>query len=124
MKHVLIFAMLISVKGYAQNADAIVGKWLKANKEDLIIEVYKDKDNEEYNGKINWSKDKEKPAGFLMIENLRYNQKEKRWEDGKIHDPKSGRSYDATVVMKPDGTIEVSGAVLFFKSKRIFKRVK
>jgi uncharacterized protein (DUF2147 family) len=122
MKQVMILTMLFSLKGYAQNADAIVGKWLKANKEDLIIEVYKTKG--EYNGKINWSKDTEKPVGFLMLENLRYNQKEKIWEDGKIHDPKSGRSYDATVVMQPDGTIEVSGKVLFFKSKRVFKRVK
>jgi uncharacterized protein (DUF2147 family) len=122
MKYLLILTILFSLKGYAQNADAIVGKWLKANKEDLIIEVYKDKG--EYKGKINWSKDKEKPAGFLMLDNLKYNQKEKKWEDGKIHDPKSDRSYNASVTMKPDGTMEVSGAFLFFKSKRIFKRVK
>ena len=122
MKQVIILTMLFSLKGYAQNADAIVGKWLKTNKQDLIIEVYKDK--EEYKGKINWSKDNVKPVGFTMLDDLKYNQKEKKWDGGKIHDPESGRSYNATVKMKPDGTIEVSGSLLFFKSKRIFRRVR
>lgn len=122
MKYISILAILLfSLKGYSQRADAIVGKWLKANKEDLIIDVYKAGD--EYKGKINWSKDNKKPAGFVMLEELRYNEKAKKWE-GTIHDPKSGRSYDGTVVMKSDKTIEVSGGVLFFKVKRIFKRVK
>jgi uncharacterized protein (DUF2147 family) len=122
MKHILILALLFSLKGYSQNADAITGKWLKANKEDLIIEVFKEKG--EYKGKINWSKDNSKPVGFIMLDKLKYNQKGKRWEDGVIHDPGSGRTYDASVTMQPDGTIEVTGKMLFFKSKRIFKRVK
>ena len=121
MKLIVIAILFISLKGYSQDADAIVGKWLKANKEDLIIEVYKA--GEEYDGKINWSKDNEKPAGFLMLDNLKYNPKSKKWEGGKIHDPGSSRSYDATVIMNSDGTIEVTGKVLFFKSKRVFKRV-
>lgn len=120
MKLIVIAALLLSLKGYAQNADVIVGKWLKANKEDLVVEVFKA--GEGYNGKINWSKDNSKPAGFIMLENLKYNQKKKNWA-GTIHDPKSGRSYDATVVMKQDGMIEVSGSMLFFKISRLFKRV-
>src|SRR5688572_3910323 len=122
MKPILILAILFSLKGYSQNADAITGKWLKANKEDLIIEVFKEKG--EYKGKINWSKDNGKPVGFIMLEKLKYNQKDNMWEDGVIHDPNSGRTYDASVTMKPDGTIEVTGKMFFFKSKRIFRRVK
>lgn len=113
--------MLLSLKGYSQNADAIIGKWLKANKEDLIIEVYKVE--EEYSGKISWSKDNSKPVGFLLLENLRYDPKEKEWTGGKIHDPNSGRSYNANATMRSDGTLEVSGAVFLFRIKRIFKRV-
>ncbi len=68
MKQVIILiAILFSFKGYSQNSqDAIIGKWLKIPKEDLIIEVYK-KGNE-YKGKITWSKnnDKKKPA-FLFL---------------------------------------------------------
>lgn len=123
MKQLIIFAVLfISNKGLPQNPDAIVGKWLKANKEDLIIDVYKVGD--EYEGKINWSKDNKKPVGFLMLEDLRYDPDSKRWEDGKIHDPNSNRTYNASVVMNSDGTIEVKGSILFFSSKRVFKRVQ
>ena len=121
MKTILAVAILISVKGYSQNADAICGKWLKANKEDLIIEV--SRAGTEYMGKVNWSKDNSKPAGYMMLESLKYDAKDKRWE-GTINDPKSGKSYDADVVMKKDGTIEVSASMLFFKVRRIFKRVK
>ena len=119
---IVILAIVFSQKCYSQNADAIIGKWLKTNKEDLIIEVYKVKD--EYKGKINWSKDNRKPEGFVMLENLRFDQKSKKWVEGKIHDPNSSRSYSATAVMKSDGTLEVSGAFLFFKSKRAFKRIQ
>lgn len=123
MKKILTaLAIILSLKGYSQNADGIIGKWLKSNKEDLIIEVYKVKN--EYKGKISWSKDSKKPVGFVMLENLRYNQKSKKWEDGKIHDPNSSRSYNAAATMKSDGTLEVSGAFLFLGSKRAFKRVK
>lgn len=78
----------------------------------------------EYQGKISWSKDNKKAVGFAMLENLKYNQKTKKWKDGKIRDPNSGRSYNATATMKSDGTLEVSGAFLFFGSKRTFKRVR
>ena len=95
---------------------------MKANKEDLIIEVFKV--NQEYNGKVSWSKDNKKPVGFLMLENLKYNQKTRNWEGGKIRDPNSSRSYDATLAMQSDGTLEVSGRMLFLKMKREFRRVK
>jgi uncharacterized protein (DUF2147 family) len=122
MKKILIAAILFSSKGYSQNSDAIVGKWIKANKEDLIIEVYKQ--GNEYEGKVKWSKDKTKPEGFLLMDDLKYNQKAKKWEGGKIHDPKGDRTYKASVVMNANGTLEVSGSMLFIKSKRVFKRVK
>lgn len=122
MKLILVLILLFSLKGYSQNPDTIVGKWIKANKEDLIIEVFKV--NDEYNGKVSWSKDNKKPIGFLMLENLRYNQKTKNWEGGIIHEPNSNRSYDATLAMQSDGTLEVSGNVLFLKIKRAFKRVR
>jgi uncharacterized protein (DUF2147 family) len=122
MKKILFAVILFSIKGYSQGADAIVGKWLKANKEDLIIEVYKQ--GNEYEGKVKWSKDNTKPAGFLLLDNLKFDQDSKKWEGGKIHDPNSNRSYKASVIMNEDGTIEVSGSLLFFKSKRVFKRVK
>lgn len=124
MKHItILFALLLSFNCHAQQADDIIGKWIKTNKEDLIIQVYKEKDT--YNGKISWSKDNTKPAGYIILSALRYNSKTKKWGNGEIHDPKSGRQYAATAKMKPDGTLEVNGhiGVSFFGSKRIFRRV-
>ena len=122
MKKILLaITIMFSLKGYAQNADAIIGKWLKTNKEDLVIEVYKVKNA--YNGKINRSGDKRKPVGFVMLENLKFNSKTKKWEGGVIHDPNSNRSYNATANLKSDGSLEVIGAMLFFKSKRIFTKL-
>lgn len=128
MKHIIILlAVLFSLKSYSQNnPDAIVGKWLKIPKEDLIIEVYKTGD--EYKGKINWAKnnDKKKPVGLLILENLKYNSNKKMWKNGKIHDPNSGSTYNAEAKIKSDGTLEVLTymGMKFLGTKKCFKRVK
>ncbi len=115
-----------SLKCYSQNnPDAIIGKWRKIPKEDLIIEVYKVKD--EYKGKISWTKDndKRKPVGFIILEKLKYNSKSKKWESGKIHDPNSGSTYTAEAKIKSDGTLEVHGymGLKFLGTKKNFKKV-
>ena len=48
------------------------------------------------------------------------------WNDGKIHDPKSHRTYDAEAKINSDGTLEVLGyvALKLFGSKKYFKKVK
>jgi uncharacterized protein (DUF2147 family) len=108
------------------NADKIVGKWLKLPKEDLIIEVYKS--GEVYNGKIDWVKegDSSKPNGFLILENLQYDESKDSWEGGKIHDPRSGNQYKAAVELKDNGTLEVLGykGFKFIGSKKTFRKVK
>lgn len=127
MKQLLIiFTVIFSSHCYSQNADAIVGKWLKTPKEDLIIQVYRS--GNEYKGKIAWAKDNDnkKPAGFIILEDLQYNSNKKMWRDGKIHDPSSGNTYDAEAKIKSDGTLEVLGymGMRFLGKKKYFKRVK
>ena len=113
-------------QGLAQHkADAIVGKWMKTPKEDMIIEVYKM--NNEFQGKITWTKikDQENKVGFVILEDLVYDAASNTWEDGKIHDPRSGRTYTAFVKLKPDGMLEVNGylGLKFFGKKKNFRRV-
>jgi uncharacterized protein (DUF2147 family) len=128
MKHLyLLFILITSYKGYAQrSADAILGKWMKTPKEDLIIEVYTSADK--YKGKISWAKnnDKKKPLGFVILDDLKYNRKSKKWVNGKIHDPRSGNTYSAEVKLKSNGNLEVKGfmGVKFLGTSRIFKRIK
>ena len=122
-----MIAILISCKCYSQNSqDAIIGKWLKTPKEDLIIQVYKT--GNEYKGKITWSKnnDPKKPVGYVILEGLEYNKNRNMWKSGKIHDPNSGSTFDAEAKIKSDGTLEVLGymGMKFLGTKKYFKRVK
>jgi uncharacterized protein (DUF2147 family) len=123
----VIFAIIFSSLIYAQNKpDALVGKWMRVPKEDMIIEVYKA--GNEYKGKIAWAKnnDKKKPVGFLILENLNFNSRKKMWTNGKIHDPNSGRTYGAEAKIKPDGNLEVLGykGMKFIGATKEFKRVR
>jgi len=72
MKIILPVLILFCLNAHSQDPDIIIGKWIKANKEDLIIEVFKA--DGVYKGKINWSKDNSKPVGFIMLDKLKYNQ--------------------------------------------------
>lgn len=104
--------------------DLILGKWKKTPGDDLVIEVFR-VDNE-YKGKISWSNDEtKKPAGFLILERLTYNEEDKSWENGKIHSP-SGGSYSATARLRSDGTLEVHGykGMKWLGRKKYFKRVQ
>ena len=72
----LILAIFFFSPVFAQDkSDAVVGKWLRVPKEDMIIEVFKA--GNEYKGRIAWSKDndKKKPVGFIILEDLNFNSK-------------------------------------------------
>ena len=111
---------------YAQDhPDAIIGKWLKLPKKDLIIEVYKTK--KAYNGRVSWTKPEgTKPIGFVIIENLLYNVKSNKWEQGRIQDPASAMSYSAEVKLDDEGNLVVKGykGMKFISTSRTFMRVR
>lgn len=123
----LLMAVSFYLKGYTQNnADAINGKWLKMPKEDLIVEVFKT--GTEYKARITWAKDSsnQKRLGFIILEKLQYQSGNNRWTNGKIHDPKTGKTYDAETRIKENGTLEVHAykGVRFLGTKRYFKRTE
>ena len=128
MKQLIVsLTILFSLKGYTQNnADAIIGTWLKIPKEDLIVEVFRS--GNEYKGRITWTKDtaNKKSLGFIILEKLQYQSRDKTWTNGKIHDPKSGKTYDAETRIRADGTLEVHAykAIKFFGTKKYFKRAE
>jgi uncharacterized protein (DUF2147 family) len=128
MKQFFVFITIFSsLKTFCQReADAIIGNWINIPKQNTIIGVYKV--NNEYKGKIIWSKDsdKKKPIGFIILEKLQYSSKSKIWENGKIHDPNSGYTYSATAKIKSDSILEVNGYIgfKFFGTKKNFKKVR
>ena len=121
-----ILTVFVGLATYAQTPDAIIGKWLKTPKEDLVIRVYKS--GTEYRGKIIKEKEtlKNKSVGFVILENLNYNSNKQTWKGGKIHDPNTGKTYDAEAKINEDGLLEVNCylGMKFLGTKKYFKRVK
>src|SRR5690606_33545883 len=100
----LVLAILFFSPLFSQHkSDAVLGKWIRVPKEDMIIEVFKA--GNEYKGKIAWTKDNDqkKPIGFIILENLNFNSRKMMWTDGKIQDPNSGKTYSAEAKIKSDG---------------------
>lgn len=121
----VIFTLFLTSQSIAQNAaDAIKGKWISLPNEGLLINVYKVHDV--YKGKIKWAKDKEaaKP-GFLIIDELVYDEESQSWENGKIYDPKGGE-YSASAKINEEGILAVRAykGVKFLGTDKFFKRVK
>ncbi len=121
---------IISIFSIAQNnPDAIIGKWISIPQKNLIVEVFKEKN--EYKGKIVWFNDnddktkpmntrlddnnsdpnlrKRKVLGLEVLDNLVYNSKNNRWESGKIYDAKSGRIWSSSAWIRKDSTLQVRG---------------
>ena len=46
------------------------------------------------------------------------------WTGGRIYDPSDGRTYKAKMVAAPDGTLKVSGCVLFFCQAQTWTRIE
>lgn len=131
MKYTIVIILTaISSLSLAQNrADAIIGKWMAYPKKNLIVEVFKYKN--EYRGKILWFNDnddktkpmnirvdennenpalrKRKVLGLEVLENMVYNSKNDKWENGKIYDAKSGKIFNSSARLTKDSILEVRG---------------
>lgn len=124
----LVLALSASKEGFAQKADDVVGVWKTQNGKSHI-EVFK-KGNKFY-GKIIWlkepneadgtpKKDKNNPEeaqrsrSIMNLELLSEFQfdGDDEWEDGKIYDPESGKTYSCVMEID-EGELEVTGYVGF-----------
>lgn len=113
---VLLFCSVVSIAGYAQSADAILGKWINPSGEGQI-QVYK-KGNLFY-GKLAWLKspDDEKTGqpksdnnnpdkslqiapllGLEILKNFKHDGNN-IYEDGTIYDPKNGKTYSCKMTL-------------------------
>ncbi|KAB1064065.1 DUF2147 domain-containing protein [Salibacter halophilus] len=127
MKAILIaVAVLFSTSLFAQNADAVLGKWETKNGKSHV-EIYK-KDGEYY-GKIVWLKeplneegkpkvDKNNPEedmrsrplkGLELLREFEYDADDEMWEDGEIYDPESGDTYSCEMSLEGDNKLKVRG---------------
>ena len=60
--------------------------------------------------------------GLSMLEGL--SKKGDHYTGGTIYSPKTGKTYDATLKIKDQNTLEVTGHVFVFSSTQTWKRVK
>jgi uncharacterized protein (DUF2147 family) len=107
-------------------ADDIVGVWLTNGKEPAKIQVYKAGDK--YFGKIVWLKNPDKDGkpkvdsknpdkinqsqkimGLVILQNFKFDDDE--WEDGKIYDPESGKTYSCNMSLNGINTLKVRGYI-------------
>lgn len=114
MRNVILALMLLATlpaPAFAQQADAVTGTWLNEEK-DAKIQVYRSGDT--YSGKLVWiarpyEDDGKTPRkdsknadpklrsrglmNLVILSGFKYDDGE--WEDGKIYDPKSGKTYSS-----------------------------
>jgi len=114
----IIMIAACSISASAQNADAILGKWLSANGEGQIL-IYKKESK--FFGKLSWIKvpnnDNGKPKlddrnpdknlqsrpilGLELLKNFTFDG-DNIYEHGTIYDPKSGKIYSCKMTLKGD----------------------
>lgn len=129
MKKMLILCILILAKvfSYAQDADAILGKWQNPTGEGRI-EIFKNGDR--YFGKIYWLQEPNNDQGtpkldvknpdpakqsrpvkdLEILTNFVYKGKNV-WGEGKIYDPKSGNTYNCKMTLKNQNNLYLRGYI-------------
>lgn len=143
MKNIALFLLItaISLTGLAQNKDAVVGKWMNSTGE-AHIDIYKK--GEKYFGKIVWLKESKGEKGIVKtdlknpVESLRakpilgleilrdFVYEDGKWTDGRIYDPKSGKTYSCNMALKSNGDLNIRGyiGISLIGRTDVWKKVK
>jgi len=143
MKYIsmLLLVSAMSFTGFAQNKDAILGSWINSTGE-AHVDIFKK--GEKYFGKISWLKTNKDEKGIVktdlknpdpklrskpilgmeMLRNFVY--EDGKWTDGKIYDPKSGKTYSCNMNIKDNGELNMRGyiGVSIIGRSETWKRVK
>ncbi len=142
MKKIAFILALIcfstQIQAQRLKADQIVGDWMSPEK-DLIVHCYKD--NDKYFGKVIWFKKynnnaridavddsggvpESKWLNTIVMSNLVFDNDE--WDDGRVFQLKTGKSYRAFVKMKNENTLRLTGYVLLpiFSESVTFTRLQ
>lgn len=126
---ILLFLGFYSFAGIAQEAEKIVGIWWNEEKTSKIKVEKKDGNYigtvvymipEKYvNGKPPLDdKNPDKAlqsrsvVGLQILDGFEYDAKDKEWKNGKIYDPKSGKTYDCYAWFEGDELLKLKGFVM------------
>jgi uncharacterized protein (DUF2147 family) len=137
----LLLFVTISLSGFSQAKDAIVGRWLNSSGE-AHVDIFKK--NEKFYGKIVWLKNPRDEKGnaktdlrnpdesmrtkpMLGLEILKdFVYEDGKWTDGKIYDPKSGKTYSCNISQKGNGVLNIRGyiGISIIGRTDVWKKVK
>lgn len=122
----LILLTTLSLSGFSQAKDLILGNYVNASGE-AHVEI--SKKNEKYYGKIVWLKNPKNEQGAIKTDVRNPDDKLKlkpllgleilkdfvydgdKWTDGKIYDPKSGKTYSCNITRKSSGDLNIRGYI-------------
>lgn len=123
----ILFFLGFALSTQAQSEDAIVGVWLDTDRT-AQIEIFKGDTG--FEGKIIWMQNpntngkptldtknpdlklKTRPlTGLTILGGLQY--EDGAWKDGKIYDPKSGKTYSCELKLRTDQILQVKGYLGF-----------
>lgn len=113
-KLVALFALFLCVTALvAQKADDIVGYYYSIDpfsKEGSQNYIYKAADGT-YEGLVSWVSNpaKKKFLNYVFLKGLKYNEKEKEWQNGVLTYPGKKGTYKTYMSIEPDGRLKVRG---------------
>jgi uncharacterized protein (DUF2147 family) len=138
---ILYLLIACSCAVFAQKKEDILGKWLNSSGEGQI-EIYKK--GEKYYGKLAWIKDpnnengkpktdfknpnanlRAKPVlGLEIVKDFVY--EDGKWVDGKVYDPKTGKSYSGNMSLESANQLNMRGyvGISIIGRTEVWKRVK
>ena len=126
------FMMLVATAIFAQDANKVLGVWLTQDG-DSKVTITKDSKGK-FNGEITWLKDplnesgkpkvddknpekklQSRPImGLKLLEGFVFDKDDTEWVDGKIYDPKSGKTYSCLMWFDDDpNKLSVKGFIGF-----------
>lgn len=129
VKFLMLFLVLIGSTAISQTkSDDILGNWMATDKS-VKVQIYKEKGT--FKAKVIWydvrlgsgkpmhaSTDTRNPEpklrdrkiiGMQVLDGLHFNSSNHRWENGKIYDASSGRTWDSYAEIRHDGELIVRG---------------
>ncbi|HPF93341.1 MAG TPA: DUF2147 domain-containing protein [Tenuifilaceae bacterium] len=126
------FMMLVATAIFAQDSNKVLGVWLTQDG-DSKVTITKDSKGK-FNGEITWLKDplnesgkpkvddknpekklQSRPImGLKLLEGFVFDKDDKEWVDGKIYDPKTGKTYSCLMWFDDDpNKLSVKGFIGF-----------
>ncbi len=122
----IAFLLMFSFNVKAEKSEDILGQWYSENNESLI-EIYQK--NNKFYGKLIWLKEPNrngKPKmddknpdtklqsrpllDLVILKDFTFNGSDE-WEDGKIYDPKSGKTYDCFMKLDNKNKLKIRGYI-------------